>query len=408
MKSIKKIATLAALLFAAASVWAELGGLAPMPGSPAKARPRTEEDLQKELDNYDKIALEYKDYFKETEKKYMPQNFGRYLDSLYEFSLQHPLCVSAYADYIKGLLMAAQPEAKRMAKEAYGAATGALKFVPDTKEGKLSKADYYDASARIQFLLFGDEAKAQREAELCAKANPKLAGKALYDFATFYMGKKDYAKALSYFQKSFELDPKLSAFSSINAEKALVEACAAAKKFDVLAAYCDKNMEGSIYWRDFGAFAMSAYEKAKQNAKAVLVSMLDVEYALAYSDTGADALIQILQKHFGKDKKAAPCIAFIKKFYDDKAVLTQGDVASLPENVRDFFPVRYMFKMKNSSDIEELKKEFDPFCGITLGNFALRLYDKAVKAGDKKAAADMLAKIELIETVNKRKTKLKR
>jgi len=47
-----------------------------------------------------------------------------------------------------------------------------------------------------------------------------------------------------------------------------------------------------------------------------------------------------------------------------------------------------MYKMKSSNDIAALREEFEPFFK-TVGNFYIRLYEKAEKAGDKKAMAEL-------------------
>ena len=95
-----------------------------------------------------------------------------------------------------------------------------------------------------------------------------------------------------------------------------------------------------------------------------------------------------MERRFGSDKAAKSCVAFIKKFYDKDASLAQADLDSLPENLRAFMPVRYMFDMKNSSDIKDLRKKYENFFK-PIGNFYIRLYEKAQAAGDKKTMDEM-------------------
>lgn len=389
MKKVKTIALALALAVAANSLW---------------ARPKTEADLQRELDNYDKIAKDYKAYWKDAKDNYQLLEYGRYLEALYNFTLEHPFCLSAYADYIDGLLKVAQPQAKAMAKDAYSLASDILPHVPDTEEGKISKAKYYKTSSIYQLKLFNNEDAAKKDLELCEKYKAELAAEGYYALARSYAKGKKYALAIELYQKAFDLDKEFESFDYGEDFRAFTASCEAAKNYAALAGYYDKCLEGSFYFSNFGAAAMSAYERAKQYDKAILVSILDREYALTYADQGADQFIQILKKNFGKNKKNAPCVSFVEKFYNPSEALAQADLDSLPEKVRDFMPVRYMFKMKNSSDVAELKNEFENFFR-PIGYFYIRLYEKAKAAGDKKAMAEIQARIEFYETMNEKKTR---
>ena len=124
-----------------------------------------------------------------------------------------------------------------------------------------------------------------------------------------------------------------------------------------------------------------------ESDKAALVAILDKEYTDFYNETSADKLIEILKKNY-TTASAVKCIAFIEKFYDKNYAMSEADLKALPEKLRGFLPVRYMYKMKTSDDIAALRAEFEPFFS-TIGNFYKRLYQKAEKNADKKSAAEL-------------------
>ncbi len=373
MKATKKFAAAVALLLTA--------------GSLAFAQVRSP-------DEFDKEAQEYKERWLLAKEKHK-DNEGDYILELVSFSRARPKCIFPYLDIAETTARSAAPGSffEQLGMESLAKAAILLGTVPDTEDGKLAKAKYHKVMALQYAKNFPDNIKpCESEAALAAEYNGAIGLHAYLEAARLYFKSRNYAACESCYKKAFALDKDLASLTG-NDIATFETAGRNAKKFADLAAFYDQYMNASqtCYFPDFGARAMSAYEKAKQKDKAVLVSMLDKEYTLSYNSASADELISILKKNYGKDKGAAPCIAFVQKFYDDGAALGQDDLDALPKNVREFFPVRYMFKMKNSNDIEALQKEFEVFAGTSIANFYIRLYDKAERLGDKKTMAQIKA-----------------
>ncbi len=370
MKRLKNVTLMAALALALA-----------LTGNLLFAQERSAED-------FDKTAEEYYKHRKAAAEKYNDQQFGLYfyVASLNEFSNKYPDFILPYIDKSQSFF---RLEMTDNAMQCYQKAKELLPAVPDSQKGKEAKARYYRLSAEIKLLIEKDESGAIKEAELCGKNFPPLGARAFYTIAAHQASRKS-AAAIDSYKKAFEYDKNFE-FLDADDIKDFRNLCDTAKRWTDLAAFYDQYMDASqtCYFYNMGAFAMTAYEKARQKPKAVLVSIFDREFALSYKEESADEFIQALKKSFGKDKSAGPCVDFVRKFYDENSKLSQDDLNTLPESVRNFLPVRYMLKMKNSDDIEGLRKDFDVFVGSSIGHFYIRLYEKAQKNGDQKSMAEM-------------------
>ena len=362
MKTNKRVAALLALLFAAGSL------------AFSQVRPAEE---------FDKEEQAYIDYW--MSKGLTPTQMEKY-------SKEHPKCAMVLLELVDWYLKCKNT---KDALVLHKKLSRIIPTVPDSERGKKDKAEYYWLTFEINLFIKKDEGKAAKDAELCAQYNAKKGAEAYYTLAAYNFVNKNYAAAAPYYEKAFSYDKELSQLTA-NDIKGFLASCERSGRNAEAAAFFDQYMASSktCWFHDFGALAMSAYEKAGQKGKAVLVSMLDKEYTLTYENSSADQLIEILKKNFGQDKSAASCVEFVQKFYDKSAALSQADLDSLPQNVREFLPVRYMFKMKNSSDIAELKKEFESFFEIGVGNFYIRLYEKAEKLGDQKKMAQIKEKLK--------------
>ena len=362
--------------------------LALVAGSLAFAQERSAEE-------FDAEAREYKEYWFAAREK-NKDNESDFILALIAFTRSHPKCIFPYLDIAEACSRAANPTSfsEDLGLDCFARAAMLRGSVPETEDGKLAKAKFHKAMALQNIRLFPENIKAgENEANAALEYNAEIGLGAFLDLARFsFFRNKNYAGCETFYKRAFDIDKDLSSLTG-NDIATFETACRNAKKYADLAAFYDQYMNASqtCYFQDFGARAMFAYEKSKQKGKAVLVSMLDKEYTLSYNDSGADELIALLKKNFGKDKAASACINFVQKFYDNDAALEQKDLDSLPKNVRDFYPVRYMFQMKNSNDIAELKKDFDVFVGTSIGNFYIRLYEKAEKQGDKKTMAEIKA-----------------
>ena len=304
-----------------------------------------------------------------------------------DFLKKYPDFILTYIDYTKNFFNLQMPD---YAMNAYQKAKELLPAVPDSQKGKEAKASYYRLSSEIKLFIEKDVSGAIKEAELCGNHFPPFGAHAFYTIASYQASKKSTAAAIDSYKKAFAYDKEFE-FIDGNDINSFMRLCDSAKRWTDLAAFYDQYIGASqtCYFYNMGAFAMTAYEKARQKDKAVLVSIFDRELALSYKEESPDEFIQALQKSFGKDKSAGPCVDFVRKFYDENSKLRQDDVNALPESVRDFLPVRYMLEMKNSDDIEGLRKDFDVFVGSSIGNFYIRLYEKAQKNGDQKSMAAM-------------------
>lgn len=369
MKRPKLTAALLALSLAVGAAWAQV-------------RP---------ADEFDKEALEYKNYWLNASEKLEKDNdFKAYLYAIDNFISDHPGCLLARVDMIEILIPLKNDQAQKLANKHFLEANKLLSKIPDSPEGKFSKAKFYRFLSEYYLHLSGDAALSTGFAKLCADNDERLGAQAYYSLAGFCQRKKQFDESFKYYKIAIDCDKEL-AFLTGNDIRAFSDACLYKKKYADLAAFYDQYIRSqkTCYYPGFGAQAMSAYEMAKRKDKAVLVSVLDKEYALSYAESSADDLISVLNKNYGNDKAAKKCVAFVQKFYDKDAALGKADLDSLPKGVRDFLPVRYMFEMKNSNDIAELKKDFDVFVGTTIGNYYIRLYQKAEAAGDKKTMAEI-------------------
>ena len=337
-----------------------------------------------------KISREYKEYLLDARNK-NDKNLEGFMAAIEKYKEKEPDFMDPYLDIAELLFKYGRGrEAYMLAASNMSEAKTRSSFLPDSENGKYSRARFHRFESEVNLYIYGNEKSAAESAEECAKYNAGLGAQAFYNLANNYITAKNFDKAFFFYKKAFEFDKEL-AYVTGDDIKAFGAVCNAQKKFLDLAAFYDQYIAASktCYYQDFGAQAMSAYGKAKRKDKAVLVSVLDKEYTLSYSDTSADELIAILSKNYGKDKDAKTCIAFVKKFYDKDSEHSQADLDALPDDVKDFLPVRYMFNMKNSNDIERLEKDFDVFVGTAIGNYYIRLYDKAEKAGDKNKMAQI-------------------
>ena len=292
--------------------------------------------------------------------------------------------------------LAAESLGARKTKEGVEALKSAKKLlpnVPDTEEGKLAKASYYrlssEASALGKAIGYAGGIPSN-EATLCAKYNTILGAQAFYALANFYASQGDAYRSVSCFDSAFKYDNNFALTTGADVKNYY----AASMKGKLvqptqLVSFVNKlfSSNGFSYFKDFGAFSASVYEKDGSKDLAAAAAILDREYTLTYKDSSADAFLDILKKNY-TTANAQKATAFIEKFYDESQTLSKEDLDSLPEKARDFLPVRYMYKMKTSNDVAALRKEFEPFFK-TVGNFYIRLHEKAEKNGDKKTMAEL-------------------
>ena len=371
MKKVKMAVALFAMAMAATILWA-----APRPAQ-----------------EFDQEAQEYKDYWFESVQKHKDEKMGRLLilDDIRYFCEQHPQCLLSKVDLATELLkMGNKKDGVEKIKEVRKIVT----TVPETEEGKFAKAKYYRLSAEAAAL--GDAIGYRsglvpaNEANLCAKYNERLGAEAFYALGNFFAKKDETLRARSCFESAFKYDINfeqttlgdIRLYYDCCVKGTLIQPIYIVSFFDKL--YASK---GFRYQKDLGSFSASVYEKGGNTDKAALAAILDKEYTNTYSETSAESLIEILKKHY-KTANAIKCIEFIEKFYDKNQTMSEDDLKTLPEKVRNFLPVRYMYKMKTSDDIDALRNEFEPFFS-TIGNFYKRLGKKAEKNGDKKAAEEI-------------------
>ncbi|MBR5097290.1 MAG: hypothetical protein IK094_09325 [Treponema sp.] len=370
MKGLKKLASLAALFTATAILW---------------AAPRAAEE-------FDQEALAYRNYWLDSVKRHQGEKLGilLLLDDLRYFCEKHPQCLLSRVDlaaetiktgdYKKGLEIASQ--AKKI-----------LSTVPESEEGKFSKAKYYRLMTEVNLYISPGGAKgelaAASAAGSCAKNNELLGAQAYYTLACYFANAKKYDAAIRNYHLAHSRDKACSLANAQDIQSYVFCCKKKAMSGLVLVPYFDKlfSASGFSYFKDFGAIAASGYETGNKD-KAILAAMLDKEYTKAYADTSADDLIAILKKNYGTESGAAECIAFVQKFFDEKQSLTEDDLQALPKSDRDFLTVRYMYKMRNSSDIGALREEFEQFFG-SMKTFYLRLCKKAEKNDDKEAAEEI-------------------
>ncbi|MDE7291322.1 MAG: hypothetical protein K2N58_04670 [Treponemataceae bacterium] len=265
-------------------------------------------------------------------------------------------------------------------------ANGILAKLPEDEEVLQARGYVYRTRAEIELLVNNNEAAFEKNKKLCIENSKGHGAELTYFAAGFYYDVAEYfvksafknpeavkaltAEANKYYERSrkaflegFELDPELRHISNgdINTFMSLSKL---KSNFSDVATFYDKVFASKkqTYWKNMGVNAMAIYEitgdKYANNVyKGILISILDFE---AMEKPDSAGLIDILEKNFSKYQDAAPCIAFVKKFYSD-AGFSQNDLDSLPDGVRDFLPVRYMYKMKTSDDIAALMAEFEPF-----------------------------------------------
>lgn len=362
MKKIKKIAALAAFAICGGLSWAQV---------------RSAQEFKAEMDDY---AL----YWATVSQKY-GTDYYTYGMALSDYAKKHEQSILTYLDLIP---YSFKIRDSRIAMQYYDKAKSLLPTIPDSEEGKFAKAKYYRLSAEINIYIYNSVKGAEKDAELCAQNNEDLGAQAYYFLGTHYGQELKSKKCLDFYKIAMSMDKD---FAYINGTDIGIYSnfCVKGSKNAELAAFFDKffSAKKSFYYNNLGSSASSAYERNKELEKAVLASMVDRELSLTYSESDADPLVKLLNKNLGKTQGAKACVEFIRKFYDSNEKLTQEDLDSIPENARDFVTVRYMYKMKNSNDIKALREEFESFFQ-SIGNFYIRLYEKAEKNGDNKSMAE--------------------
>ena len=340
---------------------------------------------------FDQEAQDYREYWLESVKKHEGEKYGAllFIDDLRRFCEQHPQCLLSRVDFASESL---KMQMTKEGVEALKAASKILPSVPDTEEGKFAKAKYYRLSTEASALgkaIGYTGGMPTNEANMCAKYNPQLGAEAFYALANFYTNKGDYNGGGRAFLSAHKYDKDFSLTTAQDVKNYLLCCSKQLMGAPLIGSYINKLFAsgGFTYFKDFGAMAASAYEKVGEKDKAAFASILDKEFTLTYKDSSADALLSILKRNY-TTVNAQKAIAFIEKFYSDSQTLGNEDLSSLPEKARDFLPVRYMYKIKTSDDIAALREEFEPFFK-TVGNFYIRLYEKAEKTGDKKTMAEL-------------------
>lgn len=373
MKALRKVAALAALLVAGSFVWAQ------------DSAAYSPEEFKKLQDEYTSIR----------DSKSL--DYVASIAGMLKFSRENPNFISAHVDL--AIFNFRTDITKDAAIMEYGRAMSVLGKTPDSPEGKLAKAKFYQLSAELVLAIVKDEAAAEREANKCIEYDDGVGTELSYELAKHYMATDNNSRAFAWYQKALKLDKDLERMKTKDVQD-IASAYNKIGKRKELNALFERilNQKKGVYYPTFGAAAASSYEKCKQKPKAVFVAMLDQEYTDTYKESSPEEMLSILEKSFKKDKDCAPCIDFVRKFYDKDAALEQADLDSLQEDVRGFLTVRYMYKMKNSNDIAALREEFESFFK-PIGNFYIRLYEKAEKNGDK-AAQKELAEILLSPACN--------
>jgi|GEM_PF-1776713 tetratricopeptide (TPR) repeat protein len=369
MKKGKRIAAIAALLALGTLLWA-----APRPA-----------------EEFDKEAEDYKNYWFESVQKHKDEKFGQLLllDDLRAFCNEHPQCLLSRVDLATESLKARRT---KEGVEALKAASKILPSVPETEEGKFAKAKYYRLSAEVNlFITPGGNTGAflaNGDAMSCTKYNELLGAQIYYLLGNYYASAKNYRKALFTFKTALKYDKKFELLAENDLRNIVfcIRKSGGILEFELLDNLVSN--EYFTYFPNYGSIMASGFDFLTDKSKAALVSILDKEYADTYNKTSADELLAVLRKNFSKSPNAEKCIAFIEKFYDDSQTFTEEDLKLIPKSVREFMPLRYMYKMKTSDDIAALREEFEPFF-TTIGNFYIRLYEKAEKAGDKKHMAEL-------------------
>lgn len=344
-------------------------------------------------EEFDKEAQDYRNYWLDSVKRHQGEKLGilLLLDDLRAFCEKNPQCLLSRVD-----LAAETLKMKDLKKglELLSEAKKILPSVPDSEEGKFSKAKYYRLLTEVSLYISPGgpkgEIAASKAAGSCAKNNELLGAQACYTLGHYFANAQKYDAAIRNYNSAHSHDKDCSLANAQDIQTFVL--CCRKKPMNsaFLFSYFDKlfSSKGFSYFKDFGAIAASGYELETSKDKAVLTAMLDKEYTKAYADTSADDLIALLTKNYGTTKNAKTCIGFVQKFFDESQELTEADLQSLPEDDKNFLTVRYMYKMRNSNDIASLRKEFERFFG-TMKTFWLRLLKKAEKNGDKKNAEEI-------------------
>ncbi len=358
MKKIKKIAALAAFAICGGLSWAQV---------------RSAQEFKAEMDDY---AL----YWNAAATKYRG-NYYTYGIALEEYLKKHDKSILTYLDLIPYEFKIKNP---KLGIQYYQKAKDLLPTIPDSEEGKFAKAKFYRISVELNVYCYNNVKGAAKEAEHCAQNNTDLGAQAYYFLGTHYAQELKSKKCLDFYNTAMSMDKDL-AFINNSDIGFYTNYCVKGSKHAELAALFDRyfGSKKTFYYKNLGSASSSAYERNKELEKAVLVSMLDHDFALTYNESDAAPLIKILSKNLGKKTGPKACVEFIRKFFDQNEKLTEEDLASIPEGARDFLTVRYMYKMKNSNDTKALRDEFESFFQ-SIGNFYIRIYEKAEKNGDKK------------------------
>ncbi len=302
---------------------------------------------------------------------------------------------------IQALKDNSKPKATKLLNEA----NGILKKLPESEEVSEAKGYYYQTMAEMALFVNGDSQAFEKNKKLCVENSKNygaeityLAAGLYYDVAgqlvknaVKYMYDKDavdrltnkankfYADSRKAFLEAFELDSEFTHISNDDMNT-FINLSKLKSNFDDMAIFYDKFFASKVtlYSKDLGANAMAIYETTREGSadrihKAILISILDFE---TKEKADGASLVAILEKNFSKYADTAPTIGFVKKFYSD-AAFSQKDLDALPAEVRDFLPVRYMYKMKTSNDVAALKAEFEPFF-INMKHYQKRLEAKTL------------------------------
>lgn len=355
------------------------------------------------VEEFEADAAAYKEVYEKASKMQKPMDS---MGTLLLFQAEHQEHIESYIDL--AVLLFRFRNINR-AVEQYKRAKKLLSGIPECEAGNYAKAKFYRLGVEMNLFVFDSELSAESYASSCRGYNRLLGAESYYllgnFYATTYLNKKahtlydsDLNKAYRNFKSAFAADTELELLTQTDFD-GFYNICAESWGLSFVVPLIEQyyNSKATRYFRNLGSASTSVYQKSAKNLeKAILISIIDKEFADYDKKIDTEDFLEILRKNFGKKKKALPCIEFIRKFYDADETLAESDLNSLPKYVQDFMPVRYMFKMKNSNDTDALLEEFGTFF-VNMPRFYERLSEKAAAEGNEVAAAEFTKMSEKIK-----------
>ncbi len=275
-----------------------------------------------------------------------------------------------------------------------------LRYLPENSEANFIKAYCFRVHAEYSYFINGNIRNMEKYALKCEEASPKESIPLLYLAGRIFYSNKDYQRAIKYYKKAFNYDFEFQECNTQDIHNYLELMFTANDEYDppLLEKYIQKP--DCIWINDLDKKLTLLYEEKQKYELAMLTSFLSYELYSCYFERKNEDFMN-MQRSFAAEindkynRDLSFIIDFFEKYFDDGKTLTFDDVQKLPEECRNYFPVRFMLCTKSQMTQNIAEKDFLPMSAFfrQFPSFYYHLYNS-------KKSSEELKKICIRNLIN--------